>query len=69
MFLFGERKRQLHQMFFLAGYVSINLMHILVCYRLCMQLYERECQIAQESLDKFFKGWVFVQDVSWYIPS
>jgi len=36
---------------------------------LCMQLYEGEYQIAREALDEFFKGWVFVQDVSWYIPS
>lgn len=35
----------------------------------CMQLYEGEFQIAREALDDFFKGWDFVQDVSWYILS
>lgn len=69
MFLFGEIKGQLHLIIFLEEYVSINLIYILVCYRLCMQLYEGEYQIAREALDEFFKGWVFVQDVSWYIPS
>lgn len=35
----------------------------------CMQLYEGEYQIVRKALDEFFEGWVFVQDVSWYIPS